>query len=200
MLTNCPTISSACAQDRTLLATLVAKCGVIADEMIHERSVNPKTYLGTPDDQRMFQMFGDTFGPIFIGTGEESSGNRVTDLESIRWRTTLLGTEGQRERETQKRFVAAEKAAAQIAAANPSRVALVATITDAPANSGPTRKGKRCSNVNCPDRAHYIAATCKILWSKCKKDCVRCGVENGGSMHVCANLECKQALQIHMSV
>ena len=44
-------------------------------------------YLGTPDDQRMFQSFGEDFGEIFIG--EETSGGRVTDLEPIRFRMNI---------------------------------------------------------------------------------------------------------------
>ena len=68
---------------------LITKCQEIADEMVLGRTRNSKSYLGTPDDQQMFQSFGDDFGPIHIGTGEEMSGDRATDLDIIQWRTTL---------------------------------------------------------------------------------------------------------------
>ena len=64
----------------------------------------------------------------------------------------------------------------------------------------PARRGKKCSSPNCSDRAHFYAATCKLLWTKCNKDCARCGPGYGGSMHVCAHADCKAALAVHMSL
>jgi len=52
---------------------------------------DPDRYLGTPNDDRMVELFGDMFGSIHIGTGEVTSGDRVTDLEFIRWRASVLG-------------------------------------------------------------------------------------------------------------
>lgn len=41
--------------------------------------------------------FAVTFGNLHIGTNKEKSSHiRVTDLEFIRWRATVFGTEGQR--------------------------------------------------------------------------------------------------------
>ena len=223
MLNNCPVIKTFCEKTNvSKMPELITKCAVIADEMVLEKTRNPKCYLGTPDDQRMFQSFGDDFGPIHIGTGEETSGDRVTDLEIIRWRTTLLGTDGQLEIAAQKRLEIAEKA---LARGRRSGIIPLAPITTAaatgecpnnepltqpqdtqmitggtPLTAPPTRKGKKCSNPNCPDHAQYFAATCKTLWTKCAKNCSRCGPGAGGSMHICANAECKNALAIHMAL
>jgi len=74
---------------------LVAKCQAIAQEMALEKIVNPVHDLGTPDDKRMVEAFCEYFRAFHIGTGIETSGNRVTDLEFIRWRATLFGANGQ---------------------------------------------------------------------------------------------------------
>ena len=222
MLTICPTIALFCQDDISKSDTLIAKCDAIADMMVLEKARNPKNYFGTPDDQQMFEAFGEYFGPIHIGTGEKSSGDRVTDLELIRWRTTLLGADGMVEKENTKRLLAAEKTAARLARSNVlHRVPTTATAsvptdaaapvdgaapTDAaasgsihPLTAAKARQGKTCSNfINCPERSHYNAATCKTLWTKCAKDCSRCGPGKGGSMHVCAHPLCKAALAAHM--
>ena len=189
---------------------LVEKCHGIANEMIIQETNNPLSYLGTPDDQRMCLAFGDIFGPIHIGTGETSSQDRVTNLELIRWRTTLLGAPGQLLKEANKRAAKERKAAAgalgELATRTSTTIAMASNVAReddsdiAAAEQIPSiRKGKRCSNYNCPDNAHYYAATCKHLWTRCSKDCKRCGVGEGGSMHVCTNVECKAALRTHMS-
>ena len=51
--------------------------------------------LLSSDGVMMVQAFGDYFGDIHIGTGKVSSGNRVTNLEFIRWRATVYGAPGQ---------------------------------------------------------------------------------------------------------
>ena len=216
MLTNCPTVALLCRDDSSKIDTLLVKCDEIADEMVLEKTRYPKNYLGTPDDQRMFQAFGEYFGPVHIGTGEKSSEDRVTDLELIRWRTTLMGAEGMVERENSKRLLAAEKAAASLARRNvlhpvtATVVVATATVpsvaaasssncTIVPLPAAKARQGKPCSNlINCPERSRYCAATCKTLWTKCAKDCKRCGPGQGGSMHVCAHPLCKAALTAHM--
>ena len=220
MLSNCPPIKEFCAADITRMPMLINKCRIIAAEMVVDRTRNSSNYLGTPDDQRMFALFGEFFGPIFIGTGDVSSGDRVTDLELIRWRTTLLGANGQLEKENKKRLVASEKTAASLArTATEARLAVSqaaaldlvvdlngTTTSVAPGNVGevvgavaPARKGKKCSNINCPDHAHYYAGTCKLLWSKCAKGCLKCEEGKGGSIHVCPNSKCKSVLEAHMA-
>ena len=57
---------------------------VIVDEMIIDKTLNPKGYLGTPDDQRMVvKEFGPVFGGIHMGTGSTTSGDRVKELTFI---------------------------------------------------------------------------------------------------------------------
>jgi len=41
-------------------------------------------------------------GEVHMGTGGETFGNRVTDLEIIRWRPTLFGANGQLQIDAQK--------------------------------------------------------------------------------------------------
>ena len=123
------------------------------------------TYLGTPDDQRMVQAFGDYFGDIRIGTGKVSSGCRVTNLKFIRWRATVYGAPGQ----FAKRSVT-EKSNESAAVAVPETGGGEQNETE-PVGK---RLGKNCSNINCPVSAHYLAARDKRAWSKCAKDCQAC--------------------------
>ena len=60
----------------------------------------------------MFEAFGEYFGPIHIGTGAKTSGDRVPDLEFIRWRATLFGGHGVREIAAKKKLLSVEKSAA----------------------------------------------------------------------------------------
>jgi hypothetical protein len=189
MLSNCPPIKDFCDLDISRMPMLIERCRVIAREMVAERAINSRNYMGTSDDQRMVESFGEFFGPIFIGTGDVTSGDRVTDLELIRWRTTLLGANGQHE--SRKKQLARERVAASRApATSQGQNGQTATEVDGAAVSvtypaaatAPARKGKRCSNIDCHD--HYYAATCKLIWTKCGKGCLNCEEGKGGSVHV----------------
>ena len=163
-------------------------------------------YLGTPDDQRMVKAFGEYFGEIHIGTGAKSSGDRVTDLEFIRWRTTLYGADGQIEIETKKRLLEeAKKSKADAARSElllpPQGVMMDVRVTALAAvvvegsevqTFVSSRKGKRCSNPECPEKSRYNAALSKV-WSKCKKECTQCE----GAIHICPNEDCKKFLHDH---
>jgi len=103
VLKNCPVIAEWSAGDDEKMTILVAKCREIAMEMAETRVNKSVDYLGTPDDQRMVLAFGESFGDIHISTGSVTSGHRVTELEFIRWRTTLYGADGQIEIDAKKR-------------------------------------------------------------------------------------------------
>jgi hypothetical protein len=204
ILENCPVIKAWTDEERTRMPMLIAKCQEIADEMIPEKLLNPVNYLGTPDDQRMVASFGEYFGDIHIGTGLRTSGNRVTDLEFIRWRTTLYGANGQLEIDAKKRLAVVDKTslpaivALPLSASTPEPVDSAAasrTQDDSAAVSG--KLGKKCSNINCPDRARYRKALA-ALWTKCPKNCAKC--DKGGSVHVCAHEQCKAVLNQHLVV
>jgi hypothetical protein len=208
MLENCPVIKLYCSEKGTVgrMEALVGKCSSIADEMVYQKNSNSKNYLGTVDDQRMVQEFGDIFGDIHIGTGIVSTGNRVTALELIRWRTTLLGANGQLEIEKQKRLAIINK---NLPIANLIPVDAISSVAQLPAhaidegsNLQPIpvfqRQGKKCGNINCPDHARYCASTCRILWRKCPKNCNKCESGKGGSVHVCSNNACQLVLAAHI--
>ena len=206
ILENCPVIKAFTDKDRTRIATLIVKCQQIADEMILEKINNSINYLGTPDDQRMVAAFGELFGEIHIGTGIRTSGNRVTDLEFIRWRTTLYGANGQLEINAKKKLARLEKASfdsstiAMALPGLPSSIVETETIVASGEQGNKTvigRLGKKCSNINCPDHARYRKALAN-LWSKCPKNCGKC--DTGGSVHVCANEQCKAILSNHILI
>ena len=51
MLSNCPPIKEFCVADVARMPVLIERCGIIAAEMVTERTMNSVNYLGTPDDQ-----------------------------------------------------------------------------------------------------------------------------------------------------
>jgi hypothetical protein len=199
ILNNCPVIKEYCDVDISRMPVLISLCREIAAEMIIEKTANPKNYLGTPDDQRMVAAFGPMFGNVHIGAGASSSHDRVTDLTEIRWRTTLIGACGQLELNKQqaaaKELAVCKTSAISVSNATQSCTGNTNVVPAAAAVA--SRQGKKCSNINCPDHAHYVAATCKLLWTKCSKDCKKCEVGRGGSIHVCPNEVCKTVLTAH---
>lgn len=215
ILCNCPTIKRWCTVDGAVqearVEHLISECQGIADEMIIAKAQEPEQYLGTPDDQRMVESFGAIFGGIHIGTGPVTSGDRVTDLEFIRWRATLFGAYGQIEIEAKKRQVQTAKKAMMCQSSGNARLAALVSpnsgehgneldlATVAPASK---KLGKKCSNINCPKGARYYAATCNVLWTKCPKQCTRCAIvgSSGGSVHVCENEKCKAVLKDHIEL
>ena len=224
ILKACPTIKIFCDEEGGAgrIDDLIAKCHIIALEIFLEKTRNPVGYLGTPDDQRMVETFGDIFGPIHIGPAAVSSGKRVTDLEFIRWRATLFGANGQIERDAKKRLQESEKKNSRMrqsvlgsepetqTATDQSGLAVDASLsasdnqpqlTDQLAISAPPAQlGKKCSNLLCPDNTRYYAAMCK-LWTKCPKDCTSCAKrrDKGGQIHVCPNILCKAVLRDHIA-
>ena len=208
MLENCPVIKSYCNEKGALgrMEALVAKCSLIADEMVYQKYCNSENYLGTVDDQRMVQEFGEIFGDIHIGTGILSTGNRVTALELIHWRTTLLGANGQLEIEKQKRLAIIDK---KLLVTNLIPIDLISSVAQLPAHTHEEsrnvqpipvsqRQGEKCGNINCPDHARYCASTCRVSWKKCPKNCNKCESGMGGSVHVCANNACQLVLAAHI--
>jgi len=122
--------------------------------------------MGTPDDQRMFEVFGDKLGPIHIGPGAVSKGNKVTDLEFLRWRETVYGTIGQRIKQQAKKQAAIKKTS-HTSSASSSLSSVSALDGDKPAVS---KKGNYCSNIDCQALARYSvdqrAACSKCIYYK----------------------------------
>lgn len=118
----------------------------------------------------MFTSFGDDFGDIHIGTNEVSSGNRVTELDFIRWRATVFGTIGQR-------ILAARKNARK------ADEVIDDNVTNPEGNKKAT--GKFCGNYTCPLRSRYSLAQA-AMWKKCKPSCIKCL----GRVHVCSDPAC----------
>ena len=206
---NCSIIAEWCKdkQEAVGIGLLISGCRKFADDMLTQRVNDPDHYLGTPDDQEMVTMFGEYFGDIHIGTGDISSGNRVTDLEYIRWRATIFGASGQLERDAQKLQAERNKSSAKSKVPDPAIAILIpppsnagtqAEKTTAAASTTSNKRSKKCGNINCPHKARYDKAL-SALWTKCKKDCLQCGPGKGGQVHVCPDLLCKQVLQYHMS-
>ena len=129
---------------------------------------DPDRYLGTPNDDRMVELFGDMFGSIHIGTGEVISGDRVTDLEFIRWRASVLGAKGQRVFKQKK----SDLCTADLSVSVP-------------------KNARKCSNPNCPTESRYVK-TSGEHWMKCGKIC-RCK----GAFIIYPNEECKQMYEAH---
>ena len=172
ILSNCPTIVNRSKVNEPVddyYNTLLQKCTVIADELVDSK-VADRSYLGTPDDQRMVTSFADDFGDIHIGTNEVSSGNRVTELDFIRWRATVFGSIGQR-------ILAARKNARK------ADEVIDDNVTNPEGNKRVT--GKYCGNYSCPSRSRYSVAQA-AMWKKCKLSCSKCH----GRVHVCSDPTC----------
>ncbi len=226
MLNNCPTIARYIEQGGDAVA-LISKCREIATEMLASKQANPSTFVGTPSDERMEQAFSEFFGPCHVGNKDVTSGKQVTDLEFIRWRTAVYGASWMEEglnappRTTTATRTATTSTAtttapashtSQTSASSASSSSTTTTSQEGANEIGSSssevakakakRRGKSCSNPNCPDNSEYIAAFCKNTWTKCPSNCHRCGFRNkpGGSTHVCGNAVCKQVLAEHVAV
>jgi hypothetical protein len=66
MLSNCPPIKDFCDLDISRMPMLIERCRVIAREMAARRAINSRNYMGTPDDQRMVESFGEFLGPFSL--------------------------------------------------------------------------------------------------------------------------------------
>ena len=200
---GCPLIKEMFSKDEsnTLMPIIVEKCKDIASELVLARVNDDASYLGTPDDQRMVREFGEYFGNIHIGTGDVTSGNRVTDLEFIRWRTTLYGARGQVELDAKKRLADEAKtrsrgttnAQSRAQPGEPNDHNMIAG--EARSIGAAARKGKKCSNFECPAKSRYDKAL-SLAWSKCKSSCIQCE----GAIHVCPNADCKAFLATHKAL
>ena len=145
---------------------------------MREKSESESSYLGTPNDARMYDAIKDLFDPIHIGTGEETSHKKVTELEFIRWRATVFGTRGQRKLIQDRELAKFSKTkAVRDTLPSLSHLPVIDPIQH-------KKLGKPCSNGNCLHSSRYDAATNKITtdkWFKRTKECVLCN----GRVHYC---------------
>jgi hypothetical protein len=214
MLMNCPPVKTWCDGEIGRFEMIIGKCMLIAEELNTQRGTDPY-YLGTPDDGRMEQGFAVIFGKVHIGTGEISSREKVTDLEFIRWRTTIFGAPGQYhprpKSSTQPHRVPLSSLSSTGTPNLPLPVSSPSSSSSSSSSSTSAnissdgiakkkRAGKKCSNINCPTNSRYDAASQRNIWSKCSTHCATCGDEDGGSVHVCGNKECKSVLANHIAI
>ena len=184
MLKNCPEIVSKCPPNKLeaerFYDEMLCMCEIIAKEIIEDPYSR-----GTPDDIQMEGSFSSLFGHVHIGTNKEkSSHSRVTDLEFIRWRATVFGTDGQR--------ILAAARTRNFAGARLNNRERDATTAVMP-TTAVFGKGKYCSNPSCPLKSRYSAATCKTLWRKCDRTCSMCE----GRTHVCPHEDCLKIVEGH---
>jgi hypothetical protein len=218
MLMNCPPVKAWCDSEIGRYEMIIKKCMKIATELNSQRVTDPH-YLGTPDDGRMEQDFAEIFGKVHIGTGETSSREKVTELEFIRWRSAIFGAPGQYNRRPKTatqppRVLPSSSVSNTSSSAATPNLSLPTTSPSSSSSSSSSstsaniltdgnakkkRAGKKCSNINCPTKSRYDAALCKTVWTKCPKNCAACGDDDGGSVHVCGNQDCKNVLAKHIN-
>jgi len=102
------------------------------------------------------EAFEDDFGLI--------ENKEITGLEFLRWRATLLGSEGEHAKRIVRQAAKARAPAKVAPAPNDDTVPVVVVKTT----------GTKCSNTDCPLQSRYQAALHKKIWSQCVKDCTQC--------------------------